>query len=125
MHPWLQGIYSFPTGILLSCCKSDLLKYTVPGLEHTPLEERKRWEFWSALFYCEPISSLLTVLPLLVNMYGMHNQVRLPLLTARWARNTYSVFHWYDHWGTVCVPCTARRVLEHTQKSSVNPPNKS
>lgn len=75
-HPWVKGIYSFPTRILLSSCKSDLLKYTAPGMEHTPLKEKKRWEFWSAIFYCESILSLLTVLPPLVNTYGMHNQVK-------------------------------------------------
>lgn len=37
--PWVRERYSVSPGISLSCCRLDLLKCIIPGLEHTLLEE--------------------------------------------------------------------------------------
>ena len=48
LHLWMKENYSISTGIPPSYCKSDLLKHNIPGMEHAPLKERRRWKSWSA-----------------------------------------------------------------------------
>ena len=38
-----RGTTQSPLG---DCCKQDLLKCAVPGVEHTPLKEGRRWGSW-------------------------------------------------------------------------------
>lgn len=38
-----RGTTQAPLG---DCCELDLLKCTVPGVEHTPLKEGRRWGSW-------------------------------------------------------------------------------
>ena len=42
LHLWVSGSYSISTRIPLSCCKLDLLKCTVPRMEHTLLKEGRK-----------------------------------------------------------------------------------
>ena len=45
------------------CCELDLLKCTIPGVEHTPLKEGRRWGSWPGASRPQPISLYLTGLP--------------------------------------------------------------
>ena len=47
--PWLRGKPSVFTGILLSCCKPDLLKCTLPGMARAALREGRRCRSSSAI----------------------------------------------------------------------------
>lgn len=35
---WVRGNYSLSIGMLLSYCKPEVLKHTLPGMEHAPLK---------------------------------------------------------------------------------------
>lgn len=103
-HPWVRGNYSVSTGIL-SYCKPELLKHTVSRTEHTPLKRAKG----GVLVWCirsQSISSCLTELPALTNMYGMHNQgkfLKLPT-SISWGPDRYiSVSYWYDYLAAMFV----------------------
>ena len=65
-----RGTTQSPLG---DCCKQDLLKCAVPGVEHTPLKEGRRWGSWPGASRPQPISSYLTVLPLPPKC-GLHSQ---------------------------------------------------
>lgn len=72
---WMRGNYSVSTRILLSCCRLEMLKHTIPGIQHAPLKGGRRE---GSCFCTQSISSCLTMLPPLENMYDMHNQVTFP-----------------------------------------------
>lgn len=58
LNPWITGNYSVYTGILWPYYKPDLLKYTIPDMEHTSLKGERRWVFWSSIF--TPSQSIYT-----------------------------------------------------------------
>ena len=61
-----RGTTQAPLG---DCCELDLLKCTVPGVEHTPLKEGRRWG--AGLAYATQAHLLcLTALPPPVNRHG-------------------------------------------------------
>lgn len=62
-HPWVKGNYSISSGILLSCCKLDLLKHMAPRFEHIVLTEGRKWGSWSSISHPQSTSSRLNVLP--------------------------------------------------------------
>ena len=106
-HPLVRESYSIFTGILLSCCKLDLLKCAVPGMEHAPLRQGRRWEPWSVISP-PPVHLLMPDSAASLSQhvwYAQPGQVlkaaNLCLLTARWA---HSVFGWYDHSTAIFVP---------------------
>lgn len=87
--PWVRENYSNSTGIALLCWKPDLLKCSIPEMEHTPWKEGRTWGSWSGTSGPQPISSHLTVddvAPPAI-MDDMHNQVKfLKLPTSLSAR---------------------------------------
>ena len=108
LHPWVREYYSISTGILLSCCKLDLLKGTIPVMEHTPLKERRKEGSWFGIS-C-PVHLLMPDGAISSGQHGwcawpgqVPKAASLPLLKAKWA---CSVFHWYDHLATIFVPST-------------------
>ena len=60
--PLNEGNYSVSTRILLSCCKSGLLKHTVPGMEPTALKEGRRYVSWSDKFLLKGIKKPIPIL---------------------------------------------------------------
>lgn len=56
-----RGTTQAPLG---DCCELDLLKCTVPGVEHTPLKEGRRWGSWPGASRPPLVSSYLAVLRL-------------------------------------------------------------
>lgn len=49
LYPWGRGTYSDSTGIPLCLWNLQLLKYTIPGMEHATLEEGTMWGPWSGI----------------------------------------------------------------------------
>lgn len=79
-NPWVRGNYSFSTGIL-SCCKPDLLKHTIPEMKHTPLKEGRRLGSGPGIPHPQPTSPDLTALPPWPTS-GVHNHVKFLKLPA-------------------------------------------
>lgn len=101
---WVRGNYSISTEILLSCCKMDLLKCTIHGMECAPSEERRYGS-------CpQSFSSGLTALPSPVNIHDMYNQVKfLKLPTSLSSRPGGHILFFGSTFG--CCLCS-RIVLE-------------
>ena len=111
---WMRGNYSVSTRILLSCCRLEMLKHTIPGIQHAPLKEgrrkkNKRGKKRGVLFLY-PVHLLM---PDNAASSGEHvwyaqpghipKAANLPLLEAWWA---CSVFHCYNHLTTIFFPST-------------------
>lgn len=106
-HPWVRGNYSVSTGVAWSCCKPELLKCTIPEMEHAPLEEGRSWG--PSLAY--PTLSLSPhtwwcCLPLptcVIHTTRSTSWSRKPSSQGQvdW---THSVLHWYDHLTAVFLP---------------------
>lgn len=117
-HPWERG-NTVSTGIPLSCCKTDLLKLTMPGMEHAPLKKGRSWGSWSGIFHLLMPDSAAFPCPHI--WYAQPGQVakavNISLLKARW---TCSVFYWYGHLATIFFPSISLEDLQHTQKPLLN-----
>lgn len=86
----------------LSCCKLDLLKCTLPGMEHVPLKEGRRWGSWSDISCVQSSSSRCSCQHVWYVQPGqVPTAANLPVLKARWA---HAVFYWYNHLATVFLP---------------------
>lgn len=68
------GITQSPLGSHVCATKLDMLKHTIPRMEHAPLKEGRKWESWSGISH--PHLTHTRVLPPPASMYGMHNQVK-------------------------------------------------
>lgn len=106
-HHWVKENYQFCTGIPLSCHKMELLKCTVPGMEHTPLKEERRWGTWSGLSH--PLHLLLSdsaASPGQHTWYIQPGQVpkasSLPFFKASWA---CPAFHGHNRLAAIFAPC--------------------
>ena len=69
-------LLSVSHGILLSCCKPDLWKYTTSEMQLTPLKEGRRLGSPPCISHTYVTTSPLTVLPPLANISGVHHQVK-------------------------------------------------
>lgn len=61
---------------LIVLLQPDIWKYTTPGLECASLKEEERWVSLYGISHPWSISSCLAVLPPLVNVHGMRNQLK-------------------------------------------------
>lgn len=105
-HSWVRRNCSISTEIPLSHYKVNLLKCTIPGMEHAPLKEGRWGGSWSGISCLQSIFSCLTVPSPPINTYGTYNQVKLlNLPTSPPSRPGEHFFsHWYYHLAAIFVP---------------------
>lgn len=84
---------------------------TISGMEHAPLKEGRRWEFWSgrslpAVHLLMPENAASPSQYMWCVQWGrVPKTVSLHLLKARWA---HSVSHWFNHLAAIFIPSKLR-----------------